>query len=233
MFFFVVLYYFPMTIITLIIAACSYRPWTKWKSIYAGIMTIAIVLSWAVAFHNPNASTSNARIGQDIVSAKEIVNIVEQEFKNNSLSAEYDLEVFSLSMNLNKEQKGLITILAVDEAKHTYFRCEINTRKNGKIEINKQSGYSTTYISEIFNINEWIVDSTDAIRIAQEHIGEAINQPEYDQICLNEIRRPSDSEEETEVLQVLFGSALGSSAVQYIIVIINPYTGEILETIYE
>ena len=157
------------------------------------IATIIIVLTWLTYYQlayvipkenmlkeereRKEATEFTIDIDKDIVSAKQICEVIERELKVNKISAEYELEVQFISMpsqylydpNNDSASNGIYNIWYESTDYNSGFvRFSCDVRGGKKVDVRKTVSGDKRSAMLSLNFKEWVIDVTDAIKIAEE-----------------------------------------------------------------
>lgn len=190
-----------------------------------GIPTIGVLAITAFyAISNPTISLDdlNKSVEYNVVSAKQIEDYLSSELKGVEKFNKYDLTVGSVDMKLDKEHRGDVTVTFVekDRTKSKIIYATLDTRKGVFYKFQDVGRQSKLYPG-IVHLNEWKIDSTDAVRI-MEYFYKNNKAFRYDEIWILSSSYYLGAEETWNVYltdrknSVKYGTR------------INPYSGEVV-----
>ena len=146
----------------------------RWIGMIMGAMVLYNVL--LVAFHvitHPTISIQpiNKPIDSSVISAKQIEALLNGEIRKIKGLGKYDFVIGSINMDVNKEHKGKISATYVEREKESeqskLIIVELDTQEEILYTI-KDWGKESKLYPGILNLPDWNIDSTEAVRIAEE-----------------------------------------------------------------
>ena len=194
----------------------------------AGLIVSPIAL-FAILFTLDSALTFNKTLNKpieyEIVSAKQIESYLSDEIAQYRKVRKYNFSVGSIDMKIDKEHRGeaLVIFVEKDHEKPILLFARLDTREMVFYKIEDYARESKLNPG-IINFRDWIIDSTDALRLTEEFFS---TDPDfqYNRIWLNTysnsfIWRQGDVEEWHVYLTDDENDIRYSTH-------INPYSGEI------
>lgn len=188
--------------------------------VLVGVIIIAVI-GLTLFYLQSGGKKINVAIPENIVNAKEIVKFVKPYVDDYFKTSDY--YAGKIFMTLNKDRRGKVEIWYKDKKKDrngvpNIITVEVNTNIRKIVRIIKQERNSKIEPGEI-NIDNWTIDSSDAIDIALKRINKDIT--DYTVIYLSGTDLFLDGNETWDVN--LFNENTKKSAY----VKIDAYTGEV------
>lgn len=188
------------------------------------VLVIATVVIGVIV--DPTPTHLGKPIDSEIVSAKQIVEYLSNEIQKDRFFFKYDnLAVGKINMRLDIEHRGEVNVTFVEINKNpkkipNVIIADLDTRKNMFYRFSYYGREGKLYPG-VIHIQNWKIDSKDAVRIAEDFVNSNKNS-QYDRIWLLTNTIYKGNKETWEVL--LTDSERGvSSSIR-----INPYSGEVL-----
>ena len=161
-------------------------------------------------------------IGSEVVSAKQIETYLSNEVQRINKFSKYDLTIGSIDMKVDSEHRGEVTVIFVekDNKNSKVIFAYLDTQK-GMFYKFQDMGRESKLYPGIIHLQEWKIDSTEAVRISKEFF--STNKDfRYDEIW---IKSCSYYSERNETLDVYLTDKENNIRYE---TRINPYSGEVL-----
>jgi len=164
-------------------------------------------------------------IDNDFISAKQIEVLLNDEIQKIEKLNEYDLEIGSIEMELNADQRGGISVKYVENGKDggesKVILAQLSTRTKILHSIQDLGRDGKNYPGGTIGLCDWIIDSTDALGISEEFFSDS-QDFRYDEIRIKSCSYYHGNEKTWDVFLTDKRNNIRYETR------INPYTGEVV-----
>jgi len=192
--------------------------------ISSGIIFVSLGMAY-IYILNPTISLEplDKPIDPEIVSAKQIVEYLNNEIQQIDKFTKYDLTVGEVDMHLDAEHRGQVTVTFVEKENENtkVIFADLDTRRSIFHRFSDQ-GRESKLNPGIIYIQNWKIDSKDAVRIAEDYISARENF-RYDEIWLISVSYYRGNKEVWDVYLTN-----NNNDIRYNLTI-DPYSGEVLK----
>ncbi|MDR3000439.1 MAG: hypothetical protein LBU89_04155 [Fibromonadaceae bacterium] len=136
--------------------------------VLVGVIIATLVVYFSIIYPSTTIQI-NKPISSEVVSAKQIVEYLNNEILQIDNYAKYDWKVGKIVMILDIEHRGKVTVRFLEKEKGQVMFAYLDTRKKMFYKLSNHTEESNRYPRTI-NFQDWKIDSPDAVSISKDFL---------------------------------------------------------------